>query len=142
MRPASRLLILSCAFTVSAWTLAAAQDRESGQPHADAKMANPVKATAASIAGGKTVYDAQCVACHGATAKGDGKMAAQMNPAPPDLTDATWKHGSSDGEIFTMIRDGAKGTGMRGFGGKLSANDIWNLVNYLHSLGPKRPSSH
>jgi len=36
-------------------------------------------------------------------------MAAQgKEPKPSDLTDARWKHRSTDGEIFTLIRDGSK----------------------------------
>jgi mono/diheme cytochrome c family protein len=105
-----------------------------------AAMKNPIKPTAESIAAGKTLYDTQCASCHGATGKGDGKMAASMNPPkPPDLTDASWKHGSTDGEIFTLIRDGSKGTGMRGFAAKLKTDDIWNVVNYLRTLGPNPP---
>ena len=111
--------------------------------HAEAaKIANPVKATPASIAAGQKIYDTQCATCHGATGKGDGKMAASITtgPKPSDLSDATWKHGSTDGEIFTLIKDGSKGTGMRAFGSRLKPEDIWNVVNYLRTLGPAKPS--
>ena len=37
-------------------------------------------------------------------------MAAMMNPPKPsDLTDKTWKHGATDGDIFVVIRDGSRG---------------------------------
>src|SRR5678816_80271 len=75
--------------------------------------------------------------------EGDGKMAASITGAKPsDLSDASWKHGSSDGEIFVLIRDGSKGTGMRGYATKLKTDDIWNVVNYLRTLGPKPAKSH
>ena len=107
-----------------------------------AKLKNPVKATPESIASGKKIYDAQCTSCHGETGKGDGKMAASITgEKPADLSDATWKHGSSDGEIYTLIRDGSKGTGMRGFATKLKTDDLWNVVNYLRTLGPKPKSN-
>lgn len=107
--------------------------------HAEAAaLKNPVKVTPASIAAGKKLYDTQCATCHGATGKGDGKMAAMMpEPKPSDLEDASWKHGSTDGEIFTLIRDGSKGTGMRGYAARMKTEDIWNVVNYLRTLGPK-----
>ncbi len=64
-------------------------------------------------------------------------MAAAMNPPKPsDLTDASWKHGATDGEIFTVIRDGAKGTGMRGYAARMKPDDTWNVVNYLRTLAP------
>ena len=37
-------------------------------------------------------------------------MGAQLKPKPSDLTDATGSTASTDGEIFTVIRDGVKGT--------------------------------
>jgi mono/diheme cytochrome c family protein len=113
------------------------------QQHPDAaKMKKPVAASPASIAAGKKLYDSQCASCHGATGKGDGKAGALLKPTPSDLTDADWKHGQTDGEIFTIIRDGAPQTGMRGYGSRIPANDIWNLVNYVRSIGPKTTKSH
>jgi mono/diheme cytochrome c family protein len=149
----SQLAVFVGIIALSAWTVTiSAQDHDhaAGQHEAGAhthpeaaKLANPVKATPDSIAAGKKIYDTQCVSCHGETGKGDGKMAASITGAKPsDLTDAEWKHGSSDGEIFTLIRDGSKGTGMRGFATKLQTNDIWNVVNYLRTLGPKPAKSH
>ena len=69
-------------------------------------------------------------------------MGEELDPKPADLTDAEWKHGSSDGEIFTVIHDGVKGTGMKAFARKMTAHQLWNVVNYLRSLGPKPAQSH
>ena len=148
MRSFSRTALLASALALGAWTLGvAAQDHDHGQeadnhdagahthPEA-AKLKNPVKVTPDSIAAGKKVFDSQCAACHGPTGKGDGKAAAQLNPKPPDLTDASWKHGSTDGEMFTLIRDGTKGTGMKAYGSKLTADQLWSVVNYVRTLGP------
>lgn len=146
MRSSSRFTLLASLVAVATWTFAAtAQDRpatahDAGEhQHADAaKLKNPVKSSSASITAGKGLYDTQCASCHGTTGKGDGKMAAMMNPPKPsDLTDASWKHGSTDGEIFTLIRDGSKGTGMRGYAARMQTEDIWNVVNYLKTLGPQ-----
>jgi mono/diheme cytochrome c family protein len=118
------------------------QHAEGKHTHPDAaKMKNPVASSAASIAAGKKLYDAQCASCHGPTGKGDGKAGALLKPLPSDLSDADWKHGSTDGEMFTVIRDGARQTGMRAYGSRIPANDIWNLVNYVRSLNPKTTKS-
>lgn len=101
-----------------------------------AALKNPVKPDAASVAAGKKLYESNCSPCHGETGKGDGKAATQLNPKPADLTDAEWTHGSSDGEIFTVLRDGVKNTGMKGFGSKMTARQMWDVINYVRSLGP------
>lgn len=128
-------------FTVwAASTAAQKHDHDAGtHTHAEAaKLKNPAKSTPASIAAGKTIYDKSCAGCHGVTGKGDGKMAASITGAKPsDLTDAVWTHGASDGEVFTVVRDGVKQTGMRGFASRLKPEDIWNVVIYLRTLAPK-----
>jgi high-affinity iron transporter len=141
--------LLTCALTVAGWSLVsgAAMDASLGKPatadeqdpgdhaHADAaNLTNPVKSTPASIATGKALFERQCVSCHGAMGAGDGKSAAQLKPPPADLTDATWKHGASDGEIYTLIKDGSKNTAMKGFASKMTAQEMWSIVNYIRTL--------
>ena len=101
-----------------------------------AKLKNPVPANAASIASGKQLYDKHCAGCHGDTGKGDGAMGEELNPKPANLVDADWKHGSTDGEILVVIRDGVKNSGMKGFSKKLTAHQMWDIVNYVRSIGP------
>ena len=50
-----------------------------------------------------------------------------------------WDHGSTDGEIFTNIKDGiGPKFDMKAMKAKIPMDtDIWNIVNYLRSLGPK-----
>ncbi len=62
----------------------------------------------------------------------------------PDLTDDRWDHGSTDGEIYTVIKRGVPPTMMAGWDGRISDPDIWSLVNYLRALAANRmsPSHH
>ena len=112
-------------------------------PHPDgAKLTNPVAGNPASIEAGKKLYVELCGACHGDTGKGDGAMASFTgDPPPSDLTDAEWKHGSTDGEIFLSIRDGIDGTGMKDFKDMKPA-EIWHIVNYVKTLAPKPAKNH
>jgi mono/diheme cytochrome c family protein len=103
-----------------------------------AKLKNPVAPDATSIAAGGQLYDKHCAGCHGDTGKGDGSMGEELNPKPANLVDADWKHGSTDGEIFTLIRDGARGTGMKAYSRKLTTHQVWDVVNYIRSIGPTR----
>jgi mono/diheme cytochrome c family protein len=107
-----------------------------GNPDAR-KVKNPVKATAASVTAGAAAFKKYCSFCHNADAKGNGPLAPK-GTMPADLTDATWDRGSTDGEIFAVIMEGAGPKfDMKGFKGKIPDQDAWHVVNYLRSLGPK-----
>ncbi len=99
-------------------------------------MKNPVPPTAASVTAGAGAYKKYCAFCHGPAAKGNGPLAPEGSN-PPDLTDATWSHGPTDGDIFTVMSDGAADTAMVPFKGKMPDRDLWNIVNFLRSVGPK-----
>lgn len=111
--------------------------RRGGNPRLAANK-NPVPATPASIKTGQALYGKNCRQCHGIRGVGDGPLAPK-NPKPADLTDATWDHGSSDGEIFAIIWNGAPAPNseMKPMKGLLSERDVWNVVNYIRTLGPK-----
>jgi mono/diheme cytochrome c family protein len=113
------------------------------QQDQDAKeLRNPVPSTPESLAAGAQSYRKVCTLCHGATGHGDGKLAAATaayGAKPSNLTDDVWDHGSTDGEIFVVIRDGiGPNFSMPGFKGRLSDAAIWSLVIYVKSLGVKR----
>jgi mono/diheme cytochrome c family protein len=101
---------------------------------AAAQVKNPVAATAESAANGGKVFARSCAACHGKEGKGDGLAGAKLTPKPSDLTDAEWKHGATDGEIFLVIHDGVKDTGMKAYGSRMTEHELWDLVNYIRSL--------
>lgn len=118
------------------FAIAVVAQKPGGNPEA-AKMKNPVKPGAESIAAGKAAYTKNCRFCHGNDAKGNGPMAPQ-NSHPSDLTDAKWDRGKTDGEIFAVIRDGAgPDFVMKGYKSKMTETEIWNVVNYLRSIGTK-----
>jgi cbb3-type cytochrome c oxidase subunit III len=151
MQPSSLIAILAfVAATSGAGTIAAqkpAPRTAAAQPTHDqhahhhpeaAKLKNPVPSSPESIAAGQNLFAKQCSSCHGDTGKGDGMQGEDMDPKPANLTDADWKHGDTDGEIFVVIRDGTK-EGMKPFGRKLTAQQIWQLVNYVRTLRAKTP---
>lgn len=105
-------------------------------------LKNPVPADDASVNLGYRIYLDQCRSCHGELADGDSKMSYSLDPAPSNLVDSEWKYGSTDGEIFAVIRDGIDDTTMRPYGEILTEDQTWSLVNYLRSIGPPQPSQH
>jgi mono/diheme cytochrome c family protein len=99
-------------------------------------LKNPVAANKASITAGGAAFMKYCAFCHNADGKGNGPLAPK-DSNPPDLTDAKWVHGSTDSEIFATISNGVPDTKMVCFKGKMPDQDLWHIVNYLRSLGPK-----
>ena len=107
------------------------------QTSAGAALKNPVAATAESIAAGEQLYRKNCAPCHGV--KAEGGSGNDLIPASPDLTDATWDHGSTDGAIFDNIKNGvAPDFNMTPWKDQMKDDDIWNVVNYLRSIAKKK----
>jgi mono/diheme cytochrome c family protein len=118
---------------VSLVTISASAQSPGGSPEAK-KLKNPVASTPDSIKAGAASFGKYCKFCHGADAKGNGPMAPK-DTHPSDLTDAKWDRGSTEGEIFTVIKEGAGPKfDMKGFKSKMTDQEIWNVVNYLQSL--------
>jgi cbb3-type cytochrome c oxidase subunit III len=131
--PIASLVIVHVAIVAAVAVGEGRQETTLGNPEAK-KLKNRVAATPKSIAAGQQTFQKFCAPCHGKDAKGDGPMAPK-DSHPPNLTDEVWTHGSTDGEIFTVISDGAgPKSEMKSFKSKLTADEIWNVVNYLRSL--------
>ena len=140
MRLVSRLfmcgVVLAMAMFIVAFTVHA-QTRGGAAAPAARTLKNPVASTPASITAGAAAYKKYCAFCHGVTGKGDGPLAPKDAP-PADLTDAKWDHGSTDAEISTFIANGGgPNSKMVAFKGKMPDQDLWHIVNFIRSLGPK-----
>jgi len=101
-------------------------------PDKDAKTANPVKTSAASIAAGKALWSEHCSSCHGKSGLGDGNKAAQLETQPTDFTKAAFQS-QPDGALFYKVSVG-RGD-MPSFKKKIpEQEEIWNLVNFMRTL--------
>jgi mono/diheme cytochrome c family protein len=104
--------------------------KKGGNPEA-AKTRNPIASTPESLAAGKRVYQRLCTKCHGPEGKGDGEAATGAQPS--DLTAATLQYGSTDGEMFSVLRHGTS-KDMESYSERISEADMWNVINYVKSL--------
>jgi mono/diheme cytochrome c family protein len=118
-------------------------------PFLDTPVAPQPPATAASIAHGKQLYDANCVQCHGAEGRGDGFGAPFLVPPPRDLTGGQFKFRTTssgalptDDDLFRTISRGADGTGMPPWQYMLSDDDRWALVDYVKTFDSRFANAH
>ena len=111
--------------------LSAADERMA--PDAARKLSNPLTTTADALREARKTYLRLCQYCHGA----DGRAQANPDFEAPSLRDPSqWSYGTSDGELFVSIRDGA-GHEMPPFRKQLKDDQIWQLVLYVRSIGPR-----
>jgi mono/diheme cytochrome c family protein len=105
---------------------------------ADAARKNPVRFTQASVDRGKKVYGTQCALCHGEKGDGKGDLATDMKLDLPDFTKADSLSKRTDGELFVIVETGKDP--MPSQKGRMSDQQLWNLVNYLRALGGQVPA--
>ncbi len=87
---------------------------------------------AGDIAAGKTIFDANCVACH--RADGGGGIG-------PNLTDEYWILGGDVKEIFNTIMEGGRdGKGMVSWKQQIKPSDIQKVASYILSLQGTNPA--
>ena len=87
-----------------------------------------------SIAAGQALYAQSCASCHGERGMGDGPGARGMTPAPPPLGDAAAMADRTPALLFRVVSVGIAGTPMPAWGDKLTADQRWDIVAYLHAL--------
>lgn len=122
-------LALLVAMGVPAWAWVMAP-----RPAATSEPANPVEASSQSISRGRTLFESQCVPCHGATGAGDGAVGRTLNPTPADLRLHAVQGIHTDGALYLWITQGIPGSPMPAFATLLSERDRWDIVNYVRTL--------
>lgn len=123
---AATLLMLLAAITVI-------QVKANSQSE-NTKSENPQAATPESVVAGEKIYKRYCQLCHGEDGTGSPSREAGFPPSS-NLVDSEWDHGSTDGDIYTVIENGVEPEmAMEPWFDRLSETDMWNVVNYLRAL--------
>ncbi len=101
-------------------------------------------------------FTAMCVLCHGAPGVEPSAIGRGLKPQPPAL--ATIVHEWTPAELFWIVDNGIKMTGMPAFGLSHQEADVWAIVTFIRQLpemsaaeyrsltdqlqGPKAPETH
>jgi mono/diheme cytochrome c family protein len=96
---------------------------------------NPILPSAEAIADGMTHYADHCASCHANDGSGNTEMGQGLFPKAPDMRLAATQE-LSDGELFYVIENGIRFTGMPAWstGTKAGEESTWRLVLFLRRL--------
>jgi mono/diheme cytochrome c family protein len=103
-------------------------------PKSARKLQNPAANTPENLHDARLHFADHCAICHANDGSCDTPFGRNLYPKPPDLRrDPTQK--LTDGEIFWIIENGVRFTGMPAFGGGHgSEEDSWKLVRFIRHL--------
>jgi mono/diheme cytochrome c family protein len=100
------------------------------------EMWNPVVNSPAVQQEARRHFADHCATCHSNDGSGDSEIGRGLYPKPPDLRAAETQQ-LSDGELFWIIQNGVRFTGMPAFGSDPDHSDpadSWKLVHFIRHL--------
>jgi len=89
---------------------------------------------------GREIYASMCSDCHGRLDGRAGMLGLSFYPQAPQFTEDPISY--SDPETFWVVKHGIRNTGMPSWGGRLSEQDIWNVVAFVKALPSAETRDH
>ncbi|MEO6830162.1 MAG: cytochrome c [Acidobacteriaceae bacterium] len=89
---------------------------------------------ASSVSAGEGLYGMACASCHGQDGRKPTPIGKSMYPRVPNLSSAAVQR-MSDRELFWVVKNGIRLSGMPGFGNLDSDQELWQVTYYVRSLG-------
>jgi len=86
-------------------------------------------------------YHAMCRTCHGAPGYAQTQVAKGLYPKPPEYKSENVQRWS-DAELYWIIENGIKMTGMPAFGPTHRDDDLWAIVAFLRGLPKLKPEEY
>ncbi|MDQ2925776.1 MAG: c-type cytochrome [Acidobacteriota bacterium] len=104
------------------------------------QMKNPVVSDDATLTEARSHYADHCAICHANNGDGQTMFGKGMYPRPPDLR-ATDTQQMSDGQIYWVIKNGVRLSGMPAFGDTGDEDvESWKLVSFIRHLPKLTPA--
>ncbi len=106
---------------------------------ADAKeLKDPYSTNPQSLSAAREHWVDHCAICHALDGSGNTVIGRNLYPKAPDLRDAATQ-GLSDGELFYIINNGVRFTGMPAWAGEHTPEETWQLVSFIRRLAALSP---
>lgn len=117
-------------------TFVARRVRSLAVPRIAKEMQNPVAASEEVLPEAMAHFADHCAFCHANDGSGDTSIGKGLYPKPPDMRQPDTQN-LTDGELFYIIHNGIRLTGMPAFGGETTGApdlDSWKLVLFIRHL--------
>jgi len=113
---------------IASWARAAAL------PSGAKSRINPISQTPELLAEARAHWADHCAGCHANDGSGDTQMGKHLYPPAPDMRQPGTQQ-LTDGELFYIIQNGIRLTGMPAWGGSVhDEEDSWKLVHFIRHL--------
>ena len=106
----------------------------------EAPKDSSVQATEENLLAGAKIYIENCAVCHGTTGESESAIAKGMFPDPPPLLHGKGVTDDPAGETYWKVANGIRLTGMPGFSGSLTEEQMWQVSEVL-ATADKLPQS-
>jgi mono/diheme cytochrome c family protein len=102
---------------------------------------NPVPPTPDALSRARAHFADHCASCHGNDGRGGTALGRGLYPRAPDMT-LPRTQGLSDGELYAIIDNGVRLTGMPAWGSPGPEDDAetWELVHFIRRLPSLTPA--
>lgn len=141
------LILIACAYGLARASVSALPDPGPLETALAAKARNwfiaraaravpqpSVQSSADSISKGDALFDMDCASCHGDGGRAPTSIGRAMYPRAADLGSPEVQK-LSNREIFWVIKNGVRLSGMPGFARVDGDPEMWQLTYYVRSLG-------
>ncbi|MDP9052508.1 MAG: c-type cytochrome [Acidobacteriota bacterium] len=119
-------------------TMLATYARATAMPSDARSLKNPVYASSDVLHESMAHFADHCAVCHANNGGGQTMFGNGLYPKPPDLRLPRTQN-LTDGEIFYIVENGIRMSGMPAFGGSDSSEDSWKLVYFIRHLPQLTP---
>ncbi len=99
---------------------------------------NPLALEPRILAAGRAHFADHCASCHANDGSGRTNLGRNLYPRAPDMRGPITQ-ALTDGELFYIIENGVRLTGMPGWGGAGKPEESWKLVHFIRHLPKSTP---
>lgn len=107
--------------------------RKIATPSGARQLRNQYASTPEVLAEARDHFAEHCALCHGNDGRGNTVIGRNLYPKAPDMSDHETQR-LSDGELYYIISNGVRFTGMPAWGGEDTPDEMWKLVVFIRHL--------